>query len=360
MITASCPQRRTSMPESTVRRGPARFIALAVAGVLAAATVQVVSSAPALAATGDVQVAVVANNGATLGHAIRFFNSSWTPMGDVEGQSGELTSVGDVASAVTFGELHLFAVRRTDFHLYHTVRRIHGNWTPWEDVTVRAGGPARTRVVSAASVANSGDVHIVIGDGDGVVRHAILFGNGEWQPFQNIAQVGAGSVSFVNDVTAVTAGGVVHVVVATLDGKTFHTQRAPATGTWRTFLDLQLNAFAPFNVSKVSAARSGSNIQVYAVTSNGRLWLGTRTGTGAWQTFQDINAPTGVPGLVRDVAAAGTPLNDVHVIISQSDGSLFHTIKFPTGGNNNWTGFRDVKAVTGDPGPVMFVSIAAE
>ena len=74
----------------------------------------------------------------TVWHAIRHANGTWDTFGHVEGETGAIPAVKQVAVTVSRGELQVAAVT-TDGGLYHTIRHANGAWDRFGDVQGAAG-----------------------------------------------------------------------------------------------------------------------------------------------------------------------------------------------------------------------------
>ena len=78
---------------------------------------------------------------------------------------------------------------------------------------------------------------------------------------------------------------------------------------------------------RINAHRALARTHVCAVNSQGRLWHTIRFPNGSWQPFGDVEGQTGEMGTLRQVAAA-TRLDTLHVCAVNSQGRLWHTIRF--------------------------------
>jgi hypothetical protein len=141
--------------------------------------------AESLIATGSLHLAGVTADG-RLWHTIR--TGSWTPFGDVEGQTGDGGFIVDVAVVNFFAQLHLCAVNSSG-RLWHTIRRTDGSWFPFGDVEGQAGDRGNFVRVSAgfAQVTVTTVVlHLCGVSADGRLWHTIRRADGSWTPFGDV------------------------------------------------------------------------------------------------------------------------------------------------------------------------------
>jgi hypothetical protein len=91
----------------------------------------------------------VVNTRGRLWHTIRFADGTWVPFGDVEGQTGEMGDLSQVAAAAVGSDLH-FGVVNTQGRLWHTIRFADGTWVPFGDVEGQTGemGDLRTTAIA--------------------------------------------------------------------------------------------------------------------------------------------------------------------------------------------------------------------
>ena len=99
------------------------------------------------------------NAAGRLWHAIRQDDGSWTPFGDVEGQTGDRSDLVHVADAASGPDLHVCAVNGAG-RLWHAIRLEDGSWTPFGDVEGQtgdrgdfvhvAGAASRSRICTSA------------------------------------------------------------------------------------------------------------------------------------------------------------------------------------------------------------------
>ena len=83
-------------------------------------------------------------------------------------------------------------------------------------------------------------------------------------------------------------------------------------------------------------ARPGS--QILGMAGDGRLWHSFRKSTATWASFGDPESIAGDVGKVGDVAMQYTKKGLTHVLVTNTTGGLYHTIRYP----DAWDGFGSV------------------
>ena len=97
------------------------------------------------------------------------------------------------------------------------------------------------------------------------------------------------------------------------------------------------------------------DVHVPAVNSDGHLWHTIRFADGSWQPFGDVEGQTGEMGTLRQASCASVG-GDVHVTAVNSAGRLWHTIRFADG---SWQPFGDVEGQTGEMGTLSQASCSS-
>lgn len=165
-----------------------------------------------------------------LWHTIRSA-TSWTPFGDVEGQTGDRGFFVDVDCAGVNGELHVCGVT-ADGRLWHTIRRSDG-WFPFGDVIGQTGD--RGTIVDVACAGVNGELHVCAISKDGHLWHTIRYPT-SWAPFGDV-EWQTGDRGIFLRVSIAEAAGELHVSGVTADGRLWHTIRR-ADG-WFPFGDVE-------------------------------------------------------------------------------------------------------------------------
>ena len=239
-----------------------------------------------------------ATNGGKLWHTIRFANGSWQPFfGDVKAQESNDPGLfyEDIACAAAFGNLHVCGITTGDGKLWHTIRFADGSWQPFfGDVDAQVPSVPGAFFGVGCTIVDNGDLHVVtITSGDPTANpadlyHTIRFADGSWQPFGNVkAQESNNPGTFIG-ISCAAAGGDLHVVGATSDGKLWHTIRF-ADGSWQpAFGDVKAqesNDPGPFTDNIRCAVADNGDLHVVGATSDGKLWHTIRFANGSWQPF---------------------------------------------------------------------------
>ncbi|HEY0498583.1 MAG TPA: hypothetical protein VGD48_22775 [Kutzneria sp.] len=304
------------------------------------------------------QVLAATSNGG-LFHTIRNTDGTWAGgFGDVEAQTGQLDIVAADA-ARTGGDTQIVAATR-DGRLFHTARLSNGSWLPWGDVLAQTNAAFKVADVGVAPVNN--ELNVVVSDTDGNVWHAIRHVDETWTSFGNI-KIEAGD--YIGKAVKVSAAAVkspngpisdLHVAVANDTGKIWHTARKTEDGGWLPFGDVEVQAGPLAPVADIAIAGTGVDLQMVAVTTDGKIWHTGRKSDGTWLPFGDVIAATGTPlTAASKIDAAGEPNGDLHVVIGTADGKVWHTARKTDG---TWLGIGDVESQTSNPGPVVNLTAA--
>jgi hypothetical protein len=268
--------------------------------------------------------------------------------------------------------LHLVGVT-TDNRLQHAVRRAEG-WARFNNVLVQTGNPGTITGIDARAL--DGELHVAAVV-NGSIHHSIRK-DWKWTRFANLGAVGALSASMGR-----TPEGL-HFCVAT-HGGIKHALRRPS-GTVSAFGDVKPEAGDPGFAKAVDCAGVGNDLHYVVATSTNQIKLTTRRSNGTWAAFQTLftltEAVTDVdldttgtdlhlivttpdrqfhalrtgatftalgnveseaenPGGRLSGGAAAGERSDLHTIETDSNGQLYHTIRFPSG---NWEAFENVKS----------------
>lgn len=146
-------------------------------------------------------------------------------------------------------------------------------------------------------------------------------------------------------------------MVDTSNGNLLHTIRF-ANNSWQPFIGNVENQSGERGVF-INTDCSGDNNQLHVcgVTSDGRLWHTIRFGSGGWQGFfGDIEGQTGDRGAFVKVAC-GMVGNDLHVCGITADGRIWHTIRYSNGSWQNF--FGDIESQTGESGTFRDIACSA-
>ena len=305
------------------------------------------------------QIGAVTGNGG-LFHTIRNTDGTWAGgFGDVDTEAGPLDIVA-ADGALTGGDMQIVAVSR-DGKLHHTARLANGHWLPWGDVNAQTGAGFTAADVAVAAVDN--ELNVVVTDTDGNVWHAIRHLDETWTHFGNV-NVEAGTAD--GKAVKVSAAAVhspsgsdtdLHVAVTNADGKVWHTGRKHQDGTWLPFGDVEVQAGPLAKVADIAIAGTGVDLQMLAVTTDGKVFHTGRKSDGTWLPFGDVIAATGTPLSSNAVTidAAGEPNGDLHVVIGTADGKVVHTARKT---DATWLPFGDVESQTSNPGAIVNVTAA--
>ena len=251
--------------------------------------------------------------------------------------------------------------------IWYTERQASGVWPyPFIDVTAKTSqhGPSLDVIFTACAANQGGDLHVLASDVAGKLWHTILLANGNWPfPFGDLqvaANSNIGSILFT--ACAANQSGDLHVLALDVNRKLWHTIRQ-ASGIWPApFEDVQAKTsqHGP-NIGPIDwvacATNSKGDLHVLATDANWKLWHTIRLANGGWSdAFRDVQAQlpvqhtsTGIGlslgiGLISIVACATNSGDDLHVLALDRNQKLWHTIRQA---NSTWADpFGDVQAQT--------------
>jgi hypothetical protein len=315
-------------------------------------------------------------------HTIRFHTSSpidWQPWDDVGGRvtndPGYLHR--GIACASIGSDLHLVGIDGNGT-IYHTIRFPTGspnNWQPWGNVsgTVRNNPGGQFSEISCASIGDN--LHVLGVHSNGTIYHTIRFPitptTWDWQPWGNVSArvaaisspglgMGIAPGSF-KSVACASIGNDLHVVGLAANGNIWHTIRFPPgfpnPFDWQPWGDVTATVaaissprlgmgIAPGSrFSEISCASIGGNLHVVGLHSNGSIYHTIRFPTD-WQPWGNVSATVqNNPGgqFAAEISCASIGGN-LHVVGLHSNGSTYHTIRFPTGSPIDWQPWGNVTA----------------
>lgn len=196
----------------------------------------------------SLQVAAVVSDGG-LWHAARWPDGTWTPFADVEGQTGQMGSLVEVALAGDRYDTHLAAVNSAGA-LWHAIRYGDGSWTKAGDVEGQIGDIGTVVKVSLASF--GGDVHLAAVDSNGGLWHTMRRPDGRWTKAGNVK----GQVGDFGQVVGVAIARVdneIHLAAITKGGSLWRCARH-YDGTWSPVRSIESQAgYAPLHWGEITA-----------------------------------------------------------------------------------------------------------
>ncbi len=294
-----------------------------------------------------------------LWHTIRHSDGSWTPFGNVEGQTGQPSSFFAVDSAAYQYGLHLCGTTGRDQSLWFTMRNQAGTWQPFFDAETMTGRIGILEDISVALVNN--DMHVCVTDSSGGLWHSIrFFSNAIFTPLGDVKGQ-TGNPGPIARVSTAQINGELHVCAVDTNGNLWHAIRH--TNSWTAFGDVKGQSGNPGAFIDVTAAEVAGELHVVGTTSfffGSGIWHVIRHADGSWTKFGDVKAQCGNPGLALQLDAAGVS-GELQLVVTTFTflpvfpGGIMHTVRHADG---SWTRFGDVKGQAGDKGATFAVACA--
>jgi len=187
--------------------------------------------------------------GGKLWHTIRFADGSWQSFfGNVKAQVPDNdpgSFYEDISCDAAFGLLHVCGITTGDGRLWHIIRFADGSWQRrFEDVDTRVPSVPGAFFGVGCAVVDNGDLHVITltsGDNnnDKNLWYTSRSGNdtsvdGTWQPFKDVKSQVSNNPGVFIGLSCSAAGGDLHVIGTTSDGRLWHTIRC-ADGGWQSF-----------------------------------------------------------------------------------------------------------------------------
>jgi hypothetical protein len=298
--------------------------------------------------------------GTTLWHTTLGSDGTWAPFADAIGRPSPPLSMAVLRSVGR--DVHAcYGVGQAAMSIYHATRQP----VRWKVENVTGSGVGIRGPVARLALAEvNGELHLVeaitsyqrtagVPYQAGAVWHSIYRGTSWAAPVEVTAQTG--SPGGTRDLACTGSAGVLHFCLVTTDGGLSHALRNP-DGHWTRFQDVKAHAPDIGHASAVGCAAIGGELHVVIATaSNNALWYTRRDADGAWTQFTDLAPLCGACGDVSSVslAARGGELN-LAVLSRGATTALLHSTRHADG---SWTQFRDMQAQTGAPGAFNAVAI---
>ncbi|MFF8382223.1 trypsin-like serine protease [Streptomyces kanasensis] len=254
---------------------------------------------------------------------VRLADGTWTDFRDVESEAGRvgdtLASASGVAAAGVNRDTHVLAIDSAGT-LRHAVRAADGSWSTFNDVGAVAGVLGNLKQVAAVSIGQ--ELHVVA-LADGKVFHTIRHADGKWTRFGNVLGA-AGPLGTVTSVSTASVGGQLQTVAVT-GGKPYHTVRNTA-GQWTAWGDMSKAVGVTGPVSSVAIAGVGTDAHVVIATDNGTKQYHTlRSASGSWTVYGSLSTVLG--GVTAKSVSAAHVDGELQVAAVTADGKLLHTTR---------------------------------
>ena len=233
-----------------------------------------------------------------------------------------------------------------------TIRDANGAWRAFSDQEDAAGDRGSFRSLSTSAV--NGEIHSVGVSEDGRLWHSLRRADGSVTQFADVEWV-AGDRGFIVEAgIAATPNGDLHASRGQQCRPTLGYVRR-ADGSWLHFADVEGEAGDRGHIKQVSlSAAPNGDVHVLAVNTEGRLWHAIRY-PYYWTPFGDVEGEAGDRGNIIQASIAVDRNGDAHVLAVNSEGRLWHSIRTPW----YWTQFGDVEGEAGDRGLIAHASLVA-
>ncbi|QUQ69127.1 hypothetical protein [Kutzneria sp. CA-103260] len=320
------------------------------AATLTIAAALVVSTVPAAQATpstiGDAQL--VAIDGTTLAHTIRYANGDWQRFGHLD-----VAAVGQPASVIVNGEEHLFFAQAPTGQgaLTHYIRHADGTW----DVNGSVPEVAPDQIGSI-SVTSVGGRLVLARLQNWTALVSTQQADGTWSTWEK--------VPFEPEILSlsVTAdGGTLRVVALTEDSNFVLVENRSPTGTWSASPKKSVQVIGPpIAAINVAAAQVGVDLQVVLryVFGQDWLWHTILRSDNTWTSTGDVEYEGGTGRIpsISSLAVAASTNGSLQVATATEDGAVYHTVRHADG---TWQPFGDVRSVAG-PVSTTSITLAAD
>jgi hypothetical protein len=243
---------------------------------------------------GTTHVAAVTSDGG-LYYTRRALNGTWTSFIDVKSLAGNPGSVTRVALAEDssllgpsgYNAMHMAALT-SDGHIWHSIRSDAGSWTPLSDIELQTGD-AGTFV--DASIVMTGNVQagqetlqFCGATSDGNIWHSVRQHSGVWTAMSSIESVTGGDRGSFVDVDCAATADHLHFVGVTSTGDVYHAIRTPG-GTWTSMWNVSANVPGlSGTINAVAASQQKGQLNVVLKNTNGTLFYGVRP-DATWSPF---------------------------------------------------------------------------
>jgi len=177
------------------------------------------------------------------------------------------------------------------------------------------------------------------------MSHAVRGPNGAWDPFGSLNGMGTTETARAYDVAiAGLPDGSAQVLAIGTDSGIYHRTRRP-DHTW--------TEFAPVNGSGTSATALGKDVaiagmpdgssQMVVTSTDGGIYHRIRYANGAWNEFTPLNGSgTSATAIGKDVAIAGMPDGSAQIVAIGNDGGIYHRIRYANGA---WSEFAPLNGL---------------